>query len=144
MLVSMVERSVARRSRFPSGAACRMTSLLLAILLPLGAAQVRAHDTYADGDLSNDWIRGLRNSDAELCCDNNDCYPVQPGALRFSPGSDFTVEIDDRWFSVPDRSLLRESSPDGRAWVCPKWQSTTGGYSYSVKGVRCLLLPPMI
>jgi hypothetical protein len=144
MLVSMTAPATGRRNRIPFGAAARMTGIVLALLLPLSAAQVRAHDTFADGDPANDWLRDLRNTDAEKCCDRNDCYPVQPGALRFSPDSEFKVEIKGRWFLVPHRHVLHQSIPDGRAWVCPKWRSTAGGYSYRVKGVRCLILPPMI
>ncbi|WP_193367018.1 hypothetical protein [Pelagibius marinus] len=138
------EPAIGRRNRLPFATAARLIGLFLALLLTLGTAQVRAHDTFADGDPSNDWLRGLRNLDAEKCCDKNDCYPVQPGALKLSPDNEFKVQIWGRWFAAPHRHVLQQNIPDGRAWVCPKWRSTAGGYSYRVKGVRCLILPPMI
>jgi hypothetical protein len=144
MLVSTRELAIGRGNRISFGAAAYMTVFLLAVSLPLSAAQVWAHDTFADGDPSNDWLKNLRNSDAETCCGKNDCLPMQPGALRLSPGNEFKVEIGGHWFSVPHSNLVRQSSPDGRAWVCPKWRTTAGGFSYRVEGVRCLILPPMI
>jgi hypothetical protein len=144
MLVSMTEPATGWRNRLPFATATRLIGIVLALSLPLGTAQVRAHDTFADGDPSNDWLRGLRNLDSEKCCDKNDCYPVQPGALQLSPNNEFKVQIWGRWFLAPHRHVLHQSIPDGRAWVCPKWRSTAGGYSYRVKGVRCLILPPMI
>lgn len=144
MTLSISELAIDRQNRRPFGASARMTGFFLALLLPLSTVQVRAHDTFADGDPANDWLIDLRNKDAEKCCDKNDCYPLQPGALQFSPDSEFKVEIMGRWFLAPHRNVLHQSIPDGRAWVCPKWRSTAGGYSYRVKGVRCLILPPMI
>lgn len=117
---------------------------LLALLLLLATAPAQAHDTFADGDPANDWLRALRNMNAEKCCDKNDCYPLQAGALKLSPDNDFKVEIRGHWFMAPHSNVVRETIPDGRAWVCPKWQSYGGGYAYRVKGVRCLILPPMI
>ena len=113
--------------------------LLPALLLVSLPAQ--AHDIRADGDPANDWIEGLANGENVQCCGSHDCYPLQPGALQFSPDGDFTVEIGGRWFLVLERYLLRDRSPDGRAWACPDWESTGGGYMRSLRGVRCLLLP---
>jgi len=144
MSYSMTERSVDRRRCLP-GSIVRLTSCLLVLWLVVpAAAELRAHDNRADGDPSNDWIEGLANADDEACCGNNDCRPLLPGALQSTPGSGLSVEIDHRLYEVPERSLLRDSSPDGRAWVCPKFKSMSGGYSYRIEGIRCLLLPPMI
>jgi hypothetical protein len=90
--------------------------------------------------LANDWIEGLVNGENVLCCGANDCYPLKLGALQLSPDGDFTVEIGGRWFPVLERYLLRDRSPDGRAWACPQWESINFGLS-PVRGVRCLLLP---
>ena len=114
--------------------------LLLAALL-LASPHVQAHDLRADSDPANDWIEGLANDENVPCCGTTDCHPLQPGALQFSPGGDFTVEIGGRWFLVLERYLVRDSSPDGRAWACPQWEFTGGGYIRSLQGVRCLLLP---
>jgi hypothetical protein len=117
-----------------------MIRLLLLACVLLGSAQVRAHDLRADADPANDWIEGLVNGENELCCGTNDCYPLRPGALQFSPDGDFTVEIGGQWFPVLERYLLRDRSPDSRAWACPQWESMGFGLS-PVQGVRCLLLP---
>ena len=118
-----------------------MIRLLLLAFVLLGSAQVRAHDLRADADPVNDWIEGLANGDNDSCCGTNDCYPLQSDALQFSPDGDFMVEIGDRWIPVLERHLLRDRSPDGRAWVCPKFELTAGGYMRRVQSVRCLLLP---
>jgi hypothetical protein len=52
-----------------------------------------------------------------------------------------SVEIAGRSFAVSEDSLVYDASPDGRAWVCPEMRPVFG-FSYSVEGVRCLLLPP--
>jgi hypothetical protein len=100
-----------------------------------------AHDTLADHNARNNWIEGLANHENVPCCGNNDCYPLAAGALRISSDGVFKVDIGGSWFDVPERSLLRDMSPDGRPWVCPKPEPTASGYSYVVRGVRCLLLP---
>ena len=100
-----------------------------------------AHDLHADADPANDWLQGLTNAEQALCCGTNDCYPLQSGALKISPDGDLTVQIGGAWHLVLEPYLLRDASPDGRPWVCPKMKSTGGGYVYSVQSVRCLLLP---
>jgi hypothetical protein len=99
------------------------------------------HDILADGDPHNDWLQGLSNSENVPCCGNNDCYPVPANALEISLEGAFKVEIGGTWFAVPEQNLLRDMSPDGRPWVCPKQEPTAAGYMYVVRGVRCLLLP---
>jgi len=118
-------------------------SLLLAAVL-VASSQAQTHDLYADADPANDWIEGLANGENVSCCGSNDCYPLTAGALQFTRSGDLTVEIGGSWFRVLERHLLRDSSPDGRAWVCPQSKSTGGGYMYSVQGVRCLLLLRMM
>jgi hypothetical protein len=119
-----------------------LASFLLAlpflIVCSLGAP---AHDTMADGDAHNDWIQGLANSENVPCCGNNDCFPLRAGNLEIAPDGAFKVEIGGKWFLVPEPNLLRDRSPDGRPWVCPKREPTASGYMYTVRGVRCLLLP---
>jgi hypothetical protein len=119
----------------------RFCNLLLFVFLCLPASGSYAHDTSRDGDGGNDWIGGLANAENVPCCGHNDCYPIQTGSLQISDDGVFRVEIRGRWFSVPEPSLLRDRSPDGRPWVCPKQESAAGGYMYIVRGVRCLLLP---
>jgi hypothetical protein len=105
------------------------------------ASQVQAHGILTDGDPHNDWIQGLANSENVPCCGNNDCYPLPAGSLQIAPDGAFKVEVGGYWFLVPEQSLLRDRSPDGRPWVCPKREPTASGYMYTVRGVRCLLLP---
>jgi hypothetical protein len=100
-----------------------------------------AHEILADGDPHNDWIQGLANSENVPCCGSNDCYPLPTSAMKISSDGVFTVEIGGNWFPVPEKSLLRDMSPDGRPWVCPKQEPAASGYMYMVRGVRCLLLP---
>lgn len=139
MFQAMVERSLKRQRSSSVLIAC-----LLLLLLTAPGAELRAHDNHADGDASNDWIEGLVNTEDEACCGNNDCTPLLPGALQSTPDNGLSVRIRHHWFQVPEHSVLRDSSPDGRAWVCPRWKSISGGYSYRIEGIRCLLLPPMI
>jgi len=115
-------------------------ALLLATVL-LASSQAQTHDLHADADPANDWIEGLANGENVSCCGSNDCYPLAASALQFTRSGDLAVEIGGSWFRVLERRLLRDSSPDGRAWVCPQSESTGGGYMYSVQGVRCLMLP---
>src|SRR5262245_66695706 len=118
---------------------CYNFLLFTVVCLPVSGSY--AHDTTRDGDATNDWIGGLANGESVACCGHNDCYPVQTGGLQISDDGVFRVEIRGRWFSVPEPSLMRDRSPDGRPWVCPKQESAAGGYSYTVRGIRCLLLP---
>jgi len=107
-------------------------------------SQAEAHDIRADADPSNDWIEGLINGEDALCCGSNDCYPLSAGALQASPDGNFMVEVKGDWFLVPSQHLLRDRSPDGRAWACPQRESAGGGFMYKVRGIRCLLLPRMM
>jgi hypothetical protein len=116
--------------------------LLLFASLALTTSPGKAHDGRMDADPANDWIDGLANGNGASCCGSNDCYPLPPGALQLTPKTSFSVEIGGHWFVVPEYTLLRDSSPDGRAWVCPHWKSVAGGFMYVVEGVRCVLLPP--
>jgi hypothetical protein len=118
-----------------------MIRFLLLAAMWLVSSQVNAHDLRADADPANDWIEGLANGEDAACCGTHDCYPLPRGSLQFGPGGDFTVEIDGERFLVLERYLLRDVSPDGRAWACPQWESTGGGFMRRVQGVRCLLLP---
>jgi hypothetical protein len=130
-----VERRTVVAAGFISG-----QTLLLFVCLFLALSQVRAHETLGDGDPKDDWIEGLSNGDNALCCGSQDCFPLPVGALqRTSHG--YEVEIGGRWFTVPEVSMLRDRSPDGRAWVCPMNVPTGLGYMYTVRGVRCPLLP---
>jgi hypothetical protein len=118
-------------------------------LLPLGwfmfaLSQAEAHDIRADADLANDWIEGLVNGENDPCCGSNDCYPLRSGSLQASPDGTFMVEVDGDWVLVPSHHLLRDRSPDGRAWACPQREPTGAGFSYTVRGIRCLLLPRMM
>jgi hypothetical protein len=115
--------------------------LLVIALLFVGFSPSQAHEILADGDRQNDWIQGLANREDVPCCGNDDCRPLAAGALQISSDGTFSVEIGGSWFEVPERSLLRDMSPDGRPWVCPKQEPTASGYMYVVRGVRCLLLP---
>jgi len=101
-----------------------------------------AHDIRTDTDAANDWIEGLSNANDDSCCGNNDCYPLATGALRLTPQATLSVEIRGSWFLVPEHALVHDSSPDGRAWICPRWKSAASGFAYTANGVRCLLLPP--
>jgi hypothetical protein len=118
-----------------------MIRLLFFAALWLASSQANAHDLRADADPANDWIEGLANGEDAAGCGTHDCYPLQRGSLQFSPDGDFTVEIGGEWFLVLERYLLRDVSPDGRAWACPQWESTGAGFMRRVQRVRCLLLP---
>jgi hypothetical protein len=120
-----------------------MSALLLALLF-LASPEAHGHDVMADKDPANDWIQGLANGEDVPCCGNNDCHPVHAGGLEISSEGDFKVEIGGSWFQVPERNLLRDSSPDGRPWVCPKREPIFSGFTYRVEGVRCLLLPMLM
>jgi hypothetical protein len=114
-----------------------MARLLFLVALLLASAGVQAHDLRANADYTNDWLEGLTNGENVACCGVNDCYPLHPEMLRLHPDGNLTVEINGQWFLVLERYLLRDRSPDGRAWVCPNWTYI----ERSLQGVRCLLLP---
>ena len=38
-----------------------------------------------------------------------------------------SYELMGQQYHVAERYLLRDSSLDGRPWVCPKWKSSAGG-----------------
>jgi hypothetical protein len=108
----------------------------------LTLAPALPHELRKDGDPSNDWIEGLKNSSGHACCGNNDCRPAASGSLTSRPGGSLQVEVGGSRFAVPEASIVRETSPDGRTWVCPDLRPVLGGYAYSVIGIRCLVLPP--
>jgi hypothetical protein len=111
----------------------------LLMTAPLAAA----HELMKDGDPANDWIDGLKNGSGHACCGNNDCQPAATDSLTSSPEGRLQVEIGGRRFTVPDATIVPDVSPDGRVWVCPDLRPVfKGGYTYSIHGVRCLLLPP--
>ena len=112
-----------------------------AIGLVLAVASSAAHDIVSDGDATNDWIMRLRNRSNVQCCGFNDCYPVEPTAVRFAQHGRLTVKINDEWFEVWEESVVPARSEDGRAWVCPQWHFEHG-YLKVISGVRCLILPP--
>ena len=116
-------------------------NFLVFAALVLTAFGSSAHDTANDGDPENDWIQGLANAEGSSCCGHNDCYPIPANDLEISGEGVFRVEIAGRWFTVAEPNLLRDSSPDGRPWVCPKQEPAAGGFMYTVRGVRCLLVP---
>lgn len=136
MSVPVKERfaCVARRVALPLG--------LVVLLAQL--PQARAHDLLADGDPYNDWIQGLANSDEVPCCGTNDCYALPQGTIAVTTAGEFRVSINGSWFSVAEKQVIRDSSPDGRPWVCPERKARISGFMYSVEGVRCLLLPMLM
>lgn len=124
---------------------CMVQSAVVAFAagLLLAGAPATAHDLMNDGDQSNDWIAGLKNSSGHDCCGNNDCRPVAAGSVSSAPDGRLQVEIGGTRFPVPEPSIVPDTSPDGRVWVCPDRRPVLGGYTYSIRGVRCLLLPPV-
>ena len=133
-----LEKGRNRASARPAAVAAALFSVFLA------TTPTEAHDNAMDGNPSNDWIEGLTDSAGNSCCGNNDCRPVVTGGLVSSPRGVLQVEIDGRRFQVPEGSIVPGTSPDGRAWVCPDLHSPFGGYTYAIRGVRCLLLPPVL
>jgi hypothetical protein len=118
-----------------------IAAVVLALAMLAQFSQGRAHDLLADGDRYNDWIEGLANGDKTSCCGANDCYALAQGALVVTTAGEFRVSINGSWFGVAEKQVLRDSSPDGRPWVCPERKALASGFMYSVEGVRCLLLP---
>ena len=129
-----------RRKRLYGTVSAPILALVAGALLAYPRAE--AHDISMDGNLSNDWIEGLTNRAGKSCCGNNDCRPVVAGSLMSAQGGSLEVEIDGTRFPVPEGSIVPVTSPDGRAWVCPDFLPALGGFRYTIKGVRCLLLPP--
>lgn len=117
--------------------------VMLAITLTQ-LTQASGHDLLADADPYNDWIQGLANNDQVPCCGTNDCYPLPRGEIEVTAAGEFRVSIDGSWFSVTEKQVVRDSSPDGRPWVCPERKARVSGFMYSVEGVRCLLLPMLM
>ncbi|WP_170134902.1 hypothetical protein [Acuticoccus kandeliae] len=114
----------------------------LAMALLLAPSASKGHAILADGNPANDWIAGLMNADEEACCGNNDCRPLGQAQLELTLDGGFRVHVAGRRFPVPAASILRDRSPDGRAWMCPRLEAATP-FSYRIAGVRCLLLPMM-
>ncbi|WP_460450904.1 hypothetical protein [Alsobacter sp. SYSU BS001988] len=115
---------------------------VLAIAVFLFGVPAGAHDTMADGNPSNDWLEGVRNGGGALCCGANDCRPIPTEAVSAMRDGELEVTIADRRYTVPLTNVLGAASPDGRAWACPDVRSSPGGFNYSVRGIRCLLLAP--
>jgi hypothetical protein len=133
----------AKAIRVPARCSAGSAALALIAGLLLTAPPAAAHELMQDGDPSNDWIDGLKNTSGHACCGNNDCRPAVAGSLTSSPEGRLQVEIGGRRFTVPEASIVPDISPDGRIWVCPDLRPVLeGGYTYSIRGVRCLLLPP--
>lgn len=128
-----------RRREIAGRSVVSATFILIAFLAIPPAV---AHDLKKDGDPSNNWMDGLKNSSGHACCGNNDCRPASTGSLTSSPGGTLQVEVGGTRFAVPEASIVRDMSPDGRAWVCPDLRPVVGGYAYSIRGIRCLVLPP--
>jgi hypothetical protein len=133
-----VAPSQGRRNPASMGVSTSALALVAGVLL--AAPQAGAHDITMDSTPSNDWIEGLRNSAGKSCCGNNDCRPVVAGKLVSRAGG-LEVGIEGNRFPVPEGSVVPDISPDGRAWVCPDLRPS-GGFMYSIQGVRCVLLPP--
>jgi hypothetical protein len=121
-----------------------VTTVVLTLAMVAHFSQAHAHDLLADGDPNNDWIERLANGDKTSCCGANDCYALAQGALVVTTAGEFRVSINGSWFSVAEKQVVRDSSPDGRPWVCPERKARISGYMYSVEGVRCLLLPMLM
>jgi hypothetical protein len=121
-----------------------VTPLVLAVVMLTECSQARAHDLLADGDPYNDWIQGLANGEKVSCCGTNDCYALPQGAIAVTTAGEFKVSINGSWFNVAEKQVVRDSSPDGRPWVCPERKARVSGFMYSVEGVRCLLLPMLM
>ena len=135
-------RRPSRRYRLCGAVSTAVLALIAGALL--ASPRADAHDITMDGTRSNDWVEGLTNRAGKSCCGNNDCRPVAAGSLMSALGGSLEVEIDGTRFSVPEGSIVPETSPDGRAWVCPDSRPVLGGFMYTIKGVRCLLLPPLM
>jgi hypothetical protein len=106
-MISTETKAIRVRARYSAG----LAALAVIASLLLGASPAAAQELMKDGDPSNDWIDGLKNSNGHACCGNNDCRPAVAG---------------------------------GRLWVCPDLRPVSeGGYTYSIQGIRCLLLPPI-
>ena len=134
-------RRPSRRNRLCGAVSAAVLAFIAGALL--ASPRAEAHDITMDGNRSNDWVEGLTNRAGKSCCGNNDCRPVAAGSLISALGGSLEVEIDGTRFSVPEGSIVPETSPDGRAWVCPDFRPALGGFRYTIKGVRCLLLPPL-
>jgi hypothetical protein len=139
-MISTETKAIRVRARYSAG----LAALAVIASLLLGASPAAAQELMKDGDPSNDWIDGLKNSNGHACCGNNDCRPAVAGSLTSSLEGRLQVEIGGRRFAVPDSSIVPGVSPDGRLWVCPDLRPVSeGGYTYSIQGIRCLLLPPI-
>jgi hypothetical protein len=139
---AFVSRQSAGRRTNPNASSVAKASIVF--LATVCSPLAMAHDILADGDHANDWIKELKNGNGEGCCGDNDCRPLERGNLTTTSSGRLGVLLHGQVFLVPESSILRENSPDGRAWACPKMIPSLGGFSYSVVGIRCLLLPPTI
>jgi len=104
---------------------------VVAVLLPLSAALVFAHDDgrYANSPLKP-WFDGLKSGRGP-CCSDADGLVVSDPDWDLKDGH-YRVRLDGEWIDVPDNAVITEPNRAGRTMVWPL-NSSFG------KAIRCFM-----
>lgn len=95
----------------------RWTAFLLAAITAfITPALARDDGRYAQSDPGiKEWIRGLKNSKGEGCCDTADGYPAE---VQYDTAEgQYRVRIDGAWYIVPDHAVITKPNRLGYAVV---------------------------
>jgi hypothetical protein len=108
--------------------------LVAALVVLLLVVNANAHD-HLRAEL-DDWFKGLKSADGNLCCSGNeakiaDDWETKDGHYRVSYGG--------KWYDVPDGAVIKGPNRAGKTmvWLMYVWYgpSTTTGYNT----VRCFM-----
>lgn len=95
------------------------------IFVVFGAAEVRAHEQWADGGQVPAWVK-------QQCCGSAEAHQLRPDQVHITPSG---YKVDGYRELIPEKRLL--PSPDGSWWVFYR------NYSDGNQGpVRCFFGPP--
>lgn len=90
--------------------------VIITLLGLIAPAFSRDDGRYAQSDQGiKEWIRGLKNSKGEGCCDTADGFPAE---VQYDTASGhYRVRIDGVWLIVPDHAVITSPNKLGYAVV---------------------------
>ena len=90
-------------------------AIFLAVWLP---AQAHSPEHFAQmGTENEEWMRGLKNDDGDVCCNGKDGYD----AIYDTHEGHYRVLLFSKYWVVPDKAIIKEPNKMGVAQV---WYST--------------------
>jgi hypothetical protein len=76
----------------------------------------------------NKWAKGLHVGGIP-CCDGSDTIPITDPDWRVSSEGHYEIRLEQKWFYVPDSTVIKEPNKYGQTLV---W----GWWNHDVNGVR--------